>query len=40
MVFENVPAEELEPLGQLATPSLSDLFVTLVQRQSGVSGEA
>lgn len=40
MVFENVPAEKLEPLGQLSTPSLSDLFVALMQRQSAIPGEA
>lgn len=39
MVFENVPAERLQPLGQLSTPSLSDLFVTLVQRHGGDAGD-
>ena len=41
MVFENVDRERLEELGQTATPSLSDLFVALMQRQSrGASSEA
>ncbi len=40
MVFENVPSEKLEPLGQVSTPSLSDLFVTLMQRQNATPGEA
>lgn len=40
MVFENVSADRLEPLGQVSTPSLSDLFVTLMQRQTDSLGEA
>lgn len=40
MVFDNVAPEKLEPLGQLSTPSLSDLFVALMQRPSAISGEA
>ncbi len=40
MVFKNVAPEKLEPLGQVSTPSLSDLFVTLMQRQSAIPGEA
>lgn len=39
MVFDGVPHEELEPLGQTATPSLSDLFVALMQRKSANQGE-
>lgn len=40
MVFKNADPAKLEPLGQLSTPSLSDLFVTLLQREAAVSGEA
>lgn len=40
MVFEQAPAERLEALGQVSTPSLSDLFVALMQRQSAIPGEA
>jgi ABC-2 type transport system ATP-binding protein len=40
MMFENVPAEKLSPLGQVSTPSLSDLFVALMQRQSAIPGDA
>jgi len=39
MVFDNVPAENLEPLGQTSTPSLSDLFVALMQGKSTTDGE-
>lgn len=40
MVFQNTPSERLEPLGRVSTPSLSDLFVTLMQRQNAFVGEA
>lgn len=40
MVFQNIPKETLEPLGLVSTPSLSDLFVTLMQRQITVPGES
>jgi len=40
MVFEAVPADTLEPLGQVSTPSLSDLFVALMQGQTDSSGGA
>lgn len=40
MVFENVDADRLEPLGQVSTPSLSDLFVALMQRQTAIPGDA
>ena len=40
MVFEDVAAERLAPLGQVSTPSLSDLFVALMQRESAIPGEA
>lgn len=39
MVFENVAAEKLEPLGDTSTPTLSDLFVALMQRETAVPGE-
>lgn len=39
VVFDNVPFEQLEALGQISTPSLSDLFVALMQRQSANHGE-
>ena len=39
MMFQNVPPEKLEPLGQVSTPSLSDLFVTLMQRPGATCGE-
>ena len=39
MVFDNVPFEQLEALGQISTPSLSDLFVALMQRESATDGE-
>ncbi|WP_417310514.1 ABC transporter ATP-binding protein [Devosia sp.] len=32
MVFDGVDREQLAPLGQLSTPTLSDLFVALMQR--------
>jgi len=33
MVFDGVDRDELEPLGKTSTPTLSDLFVALMQRQ-------
>ncbi|WP_136658860.1 ABC transporter ATP-binding protein [Nitratireductor sp. XY-223] len=33
MVFENIPPDKLNPLGDVSTPSLSDLFVALMQRE-------
>ena len=39
MVFDNAQAENLEPLGQTSTPSLSDLFVALMQGKSTTDGE-
>ncbi len=35
MIFEGVPEERLTPLGKVSTPSLSDLFVALMQRNTG-----
>jgi len=40
MVFENVDRDKLEPLGQLSTPTLSDLFVALMQRTPANAGAA
>jgi ABC-2 type transport system ATP-binding protein len=34
MIFDGVPRERLEPLGKVSTPTLSDLFVALMQRQT------
>mgnify|MGYP004535293733 CR=1 FL=1 len=39
MIFDGVPAERLDPLGKVSTPTLSDLFVALMQRPT-TSGEA
>ncbi len=39
MVFENVKRERLAELGEAATPSLSDLFVALMQRQAAIPGD-
>jgi len=39
MVFENVRREALEPLGETSTPTLSDLFVALMQRQTAIPGD-
>ncbi len=32
MIFDGVPREVLEPLGRVSTPTMSDLFVALMQR--------
>lgn len=40
MVFDGVDRDRLEPLGQVATPTLSDLFVALMQRTPSNSGAA
>ncbi len=32
MIFDGVDRSRLEPFGALATPTLSDLFVALMQR--------
>jgi len=39
MVFENVSRDNLEPLGSVSTPTISDLFVALMQRQSANPGD-
>ena len=36
MVFDGVPAGDLRGLGTLSTPTLSDLFVALMSRETGV----
>ncbi|MEM1050265.1 MAG: ABC transporter ATP-binding protein [Pseudomonadota bacterium] len=40
MIFDGVDGDRLEPLGRLSTPSLSDLFVALMQRETVYPGEA
>jgi ABC-2 type transport system ATP-binding protein len=35
MVYDSVPRESLEGLGTISTPTLSDLFVALMQREGG-----
>lgn len=40
MIFDGVPRETLIPLGQLSTPTLSDLFVALMQRETFNAGAA
>jgi ABC-2 type transport system ATP-binding protein len=40
MIFDGVPRETLGPLGQLSTPTLSDLFVALMQRETFNAGAA
>ena len=35
-IYENKPRKELEPLGDLGTPSVADLFVAKMQTQTGV----
>ncbi|RUT28800.1 ABC transporter ATP-binding protein [Arsenicitalea aurantiaca] len=40
LVYEGVPAETLAPLGQVSTPTLSDLFVALMQRDAGTTEAA
>ena len=40
MIFDKVEPAKLEPLGTISTPSLSDLFVALMQRETTHSGAA
>ncbi|WP_417579715.1 ABC transporter ATP-binding protein [Pelagibacterium sp.] len=40
MVFDGVDRDTLNPLGQISTPSLSDLFVALMQRETHNAGAA
>lgn len=40
LIFDGVSGDRLEPLGRLSTPSLSDLFVALMQRETVYPGEA
>ena len=37
MVFDGIDRERLEPLGKVTTPTLSDLFVALMQRQGAAT---
>lgn len=37
MIFDGVEGGQLAPLGQVSTPSLSDLFVALMQRETGAA---
>lgn len=39
MVFENVDRDKLEPLGETSTPTMSDLFVALMQRETAIPGD-
>lgn len=40
MIFDGVERETLAPFGQISTPSLSDLFVALMQRETHNAGAA
>ncbi|GGA62951.1 ABC transporter ATP-binding protein [Pelagibacterium lentulum] len=40
LIFDSVPRGKLAPLGQVSTPSLSDLFVALMQRETFNAGAA
>lgn len=40
MIFENDKREMLAEFGTVSTPSLSDLFVALMQRQTAIPGDA
>ena len=40
LIFDGVEREKLTPLGQVSTPSLSDLFVALMQRETYNAGAA
>ncbi|HWJ88956.1 MAG TPA: ABC transporter ATP-binding protein [Pelagibacterium sp.] len=37
MIFDGVDSAQLAPLGHVSTPSLSDLFVALMQRETGAA---
>lgn len=37
MIFDGADRGQLAPLGQISTPSLSDLFVALMQRETGAA---
>jgi len=39
MIYENVDRGKLGPLGETSTPTLSDLFVALMQRNTAIPGE-
>jgi ABC-2 type transport system ATP-binding protein len=40
MIFDGVTATALEPFGRLSTPTISDLFVALMERPRSLEGEA
>ena len=40
MIFDGVSRERLTPLGQVTTPTISDLFVALMQRETYNAGAA
>jgi ABC-2 type transport system ATP-binding protein len=40
MLFDNPNPNRLEPLGQVGTPTLSDLFVALMQRPADAAAGA
>ncbi len=40
MIFDGVPRDQLATLGQVSTPTLSDLFVALMQRETFNAGAA
>lgn len=39
MVFDGVSADTLAPLGEVSTPTISDLFVALMQRETAIPGD-
>lgn len=39
MVFDGVSAERLSPLGDVSSPTISDLFFALMQRESAIPGD-
>jgi ABC-2 type transport system ATP-binding protein len=40
LIFDGVEREKLEPLGRISTPTISDLFVALMQRPTANPGSA
>lgn len=40
MIFDGVTATALEPFGRLSTPTISDLFVALMERPRSLGGDA
>jgi ABC-2 type transport system ATP-binding protein len=39
MVFDGVPEDQLRALGEVSAPTISDLFVALMQRESAIPGD-